>query len=59
MLTEEQKDIAEKFIAYHKKRGGTLTHDDRYPFKQSIGNVLVDINVIINKKLIKYFIDPN
>lgn len=58
MLTDNERIISEKFIAQHKKRGGTLSHDDRYPFKQSNGMEYIDLNTIINKLialgLIKY-----
>ena len=58
MLTEIEMPIAEKFIELHKQHGGTVSHDMRFNFMQSIGQGFIDMNPIIDKliamELIKY-----
>jgi hypothetical protein len=59
MLSEEEKKIIEKFIEFHKKRGGEVSHDSRLDFTMSLKRAsFFDINPIISKSialgLIKY-----
>jgi hypothetical protein len=49
MLTDEEKTIAEKLIALHKKHGGNIGYDTRLEFLYNIKKTYVSSDSVVNK----------